>query len=77
LHEEDNEEIFQISATRARKKDVKWCDEAPTFLFPNLRQKVHHLRRNETEIEWAWSCEVFEELFSDDVINVIVEEPEG
>jgi hypothetical protein len=43
FHEEDNEEICQISAKRVRKEDVKWCDEAPTFSFPNLGQKAHHL----------------------------------
>jgi hypothetical protein len=42
VHEEDNEEICQISAKRVRKEDVKWCDEAPTFSFPNLGPKAHH-----------------------------------
>jgi hypothetical protein len=35
FHEEDNEEICQISSKRVQK-DLKWCDEAPTFSFPNL-----------------------------------------
>jgi hypothetical protein len=75
FHEEDNE-ICQISAKRVRK-DVKWCDEVPTFTFPNFRQKVHHLYEELKEILSGLSpVQVFEELFSDDVINIIVEDTE-
>jgi hypothetical protein len=67
FHEEDNEEICKISAKRVRKEDVKW--------FPNLGQKAYHLcEEMKQKLSGLSPMQVFEELFSDDVINVIVEE---
>jgi hypothetical protein len=68
FHEEDNEEICQISAKSVRKEDVKWCDEVPRFTFPNLWQKAHHLCEEMKEkLSGLSPVQVFEELFSDDV----------
>jgi hypothetical protein len=53
------------------------CDEAPTVSFPNLGQKAHHLCEEMKEkLSGLSPVHVFKQLFSDDVIKVIMEETE-
>ena len=77
LHTEDQKNLPHVTSKKIKKEDIRWCDQSPSFSFPDIGQRASHLSEEmKQKLSGLSPVQVFEEIFSEDIVNLIVEETE-